>query len=278
MRTHGSIRRSLYDFADDRLAGSEASAVADHARRCPECAAEVEAIRSLIAVRAAAPVRPPSDALPEEYWSDFETRVMRRVEGGYAAHADRFRTLDWRIRRGVAIGAASAAVIVLGMLIVFLFSPPGDPPPGRGDAETAAAAADPSGRTGEMDDARETGFDRRLDAYFNRSKTLLVGVANLDPSTVTAGGIEAERLVSGDLIREGRILRGGPVDAGSYRLMEEIDRVLLGLAHGNGGPAPSLRAVREGIAERNLLFRLRMRETSSYLTPVYPASHVVWNE
>jgi hypothetical protein len=128
--------------------------------------------------------------------------------------------------------------------------------------------------TGEGADSRTDQFDRRLSDYFRKSKTLLVGVSNITPVKGESVDLDAERRTSRTLLREARYLRSGPVDARSSRLIDDLDRILIGLANGEeAASAPDIRMIRGGIQSRNLLFKLRMQETRSQQLPVQQASY-----
>jgi hypothetical protein len=119
-----------------------------------------------------------------------------------------------------------------------------------------------------------TEFDRRLNKFFRRSRTLLVGVSNMDPAGDGGYGFEGERKVSWSLLREARYLKTGPVDQRSSRLLEDLNQLMTELANSDSPSRhPGVELVREGIENKNLLFKLRMRESHYDRLQVKQASY-----
>jgi hypothetical protein len=110
----------------------------------------------------------------------------------------------------------------------------------------------------------ETSFDvpnERVSQYFRRSKTLLVGLANLQPDRDERLDFTAERRVSRDLIREARYLKQQPIDPRSRELMNDLERIMIELKNiEEHADLPNVEIIRSGIREENLLFKIRMAE------------------
>lgn len=282
MKGHRKVRLLLYDYVRGGLGEDDSRMVEGHLAGCPACAREAESHRELLRA-VPGPSPRPSDALPGSFWTGFANEVMAKVDAapsGRPGLAGRlFGDPDtgrgrlglssgaWRIAAGLA---ASAAVVAA----VWFASPRADDArretggTGSPTAETTADAA--PGAAGDS----LTDFDRRLSDYFRKSKTLLVGVSNIEPSEGGDVDLDAERRTSQSLLREARYLRSGPIDPRASRLIDDLDRILLGLANGDReAPGTDVRMLRRGIASRNLLFKLRMQETRQYGLPVQQASY-----
>lgn len=263
MGRHRNIRLMIYDYLRGELREEDARMVRDHLLSCRACEEEASGIRSMLRIFPAR-LRRPSDSRDAGFWDEFASTVekrSRREHDQAAGIPDRVRDFLGDLvlfRPGFAYGMAAAgaiAVIIVTMMTVRWET--GRPVP---DAEGGVAAVEKEaiGEAGPADSLTE--FDLRVGNYFRKSRTLLVGVSNMDPG----GGhsnFEGERRASRSLLREARYLRSGPVDFRSSKLIEELDQVMITLAntdtddHGGG-----VELARTGIRNKNLLFKIRMQE------------------
>ena len=103
---HGRWRREISLLAADALGGDERAAAERHAAACAECAADLAALRAVLATAAgddACAAEPPVDV----QW--LKARVAARLEGAQAAPVRRRRALEW-------LSAAAAAGVVVAVL------------------------------------------------------------------------------------------------------------------------------------------------------------------
>jgi hypothetical protein len=298
---HRTIRLMLYDYVRGELGENDERLVEKHVARCAGCAGEAAALRSVLKVVPDA-ARRPSDTLPESYWKGFANEVMGRIGPGPVAdvgligriagrlagarHPAGRISAAWKLSLGLA-----AAVIAGGVLYLAVSPPAGGPAdsgteriaerradgawPGTGEGPAGGdAGGDAGGVAGGFSADSLTQFDRRLDDYFRRSKVLLVGVSNLEPADEGTADLVIERSISLSLLGEARYLRTGPVDARSYRLLEDLDKIMIGLANSDArSAAPTVEIIRDGIRARNLLFKLRMQEARNYPARFMQASY-----
>jgi len=287
MTAHRKISGMLYDFLRGELGEGDARLVREHLGRCGRCSREAEELRSLLEVFPP-PAHRPSDALPGSYWEDFasgvERRIVRSVAPVRAGWTDTVRdalrsVVDAFVFRRPAAMAGLAATGLAAVLAVALLT--GREWGGRdaGPTETATAVRPeetaPNGAAYTADAAGSdtlSDFDIRVGNYFRKSKTLLVGMSNALPVDGDLFDLDAEKSASRSLLNEARYLRTGPVDPRSWRLMEDLDEIMIELANMDARTGQSsVGIVREGIRSRNLLFKLRMLETQSGRTPVRQA-------
>lgn len=127
-----SIESDLGPFVDGELRGPKVLAILQHVERCPNCAAEVDAMRQLgEALRTAAPADPDAPA-----WDGLASTVISRTR----AEADE----SWYsvLRRGgedwhwVIVGAGSFAATVVSTTVLSAILAFG-PRPERGDSLSA---------------------------------------------------------------------------------------------------------------------------------------------
>lgn len=282
MNAHRATRLLLYDHVRGTLDPADAARVEEHLRACRECDREAESHRALLRA-VPVPSPRPSDVLPESYWTGFANEVMGRVGSGPVPRPGPIARLLGRrsdparaplgvppLGLRLAVAASAAAVIAV---VWFALPDRREGRPGGGiggNDRNAAGATDVADSRGAADTLTE--FDRRLSRYFRTSKALLVGFSNLGDARGGIVDLDAERELSRSLLREARFLRTGPVDARSERLIGDLDRILIALANGDASES-DIELIRGGIENGNLLFKLRMQETSEYRLPVRQASH-----
>jgi hypothetical protein len=191
-RSHPPVER-LHDWAEGVLPSDQREGVAEHIGRCAECAAEVEAVRSLRAALAGLPRRiDPGD--------DLRPGIHRRI-----AHAGRAGTRAPRV--------AIAAVLVAGFAGVLAYAL-GGPPSVTGSA----------GHGGGVAGVTET--IRSLDREYARAEEELQRL-------VSGGGLppEAAGLVREDLTTVERALEASraallrdPESEAAWRLLLSVHR------------------------------------------------------
>lgn len=301
MNKHRKVRLLLYEYLRSELNREDEHFVSDHLRSCPSCSAEADEMRSLLRLFPGE-MEKPSDRQDPEYWSGFAGAVEKRIHRHRATAPGFLTKLNGLVgdlflfRRKFAYGLVSvcaAAVLITavmmvrwrtgapvpagtgggrltGQLEVPAEKSPSDRAGQSGNERTGTSERIPgrtaangiSGERGSAGDDSLTDFDRRLGGFFRKSRTLLVGVSNMDFTDGNTLNFEGERRMSRSLLREARYLKSGPVDIRSSKLMDEIDEIMIELA--NVDPPDRRRGVdmvRAGIRNKNLLFKLRMHET-----------------
>ena len=209
---------------------------AAHAQACPECAAAAESMRAVLAAVDAGPVPERGEAYGREVWErlqgplEFERRSLRRA-------ASRRRTITW--------GALAAS-----LLVAFLAGRefPRTPPP-------VAEAIPPA--------ARERILLLAVGDHLERSQMLLVELTNggaASAGEVAAAQESAESLVTANRLYRASATRAG--DAGVASVLEELERVLVEVAHQPpGASGKQLERLRKRIEERGILFKVRVIES-----------------
>ncbi len=283
MNGHEKIRLTLYDYLRGELGDEEKMEIAAHLAGCARCSREAEELRDLLKVFAAPSVRP-SDALPDGHWKTFIAGVERRIAAaGRPAPVGPVRRVSDAVRdflifrrpaaiRSLAFSATAAVVVAVAVWALLPVGGDGGRPGVSPDGTPESGKAVVRGNDVAGIPDTMTDFDRRVAEYFRRSKTLLVGMTNSVPGEGDAHDLDVERSASRRLVHEARYLRNGPVDERSWRLMEDLDEIMIELANLDEGSGRSSSVMlRDGIKSRNLLFKLRMREARSAGTPVRQA-------
>ena len=211
-----------------------------HLAACAECRARLDALTALLG-------RVDSDYVPEPA-AGYEDAVWNRLRWKLG------RSSRWNARslRGVA---AAAALIVIGFFI------------GRyQQTRTAPLAPTQSAAKAPTEVRRREGAADALELaaarHFDRSSRLLLEVAN---DRTGKDRLAEERVAAGELLASNRLYRTVAAKSGAGEvadLLEEIEPILLELAHSANPSAADLAAIQQRIAERELVFKLRViRET-----------------
>ncbi len=113
---------------------------------------------------------------------------------------------------------------------------------------------------GEASAVRERVLLVAVGDHLERSKMLLVELANADPSRKLA--IADEREIAQDLVHTNRLYRQTAVSAGDERvvsLLDQLERVLVEIAHSPDELAPAeLESLRDQIRDEHLIFKIRV--------------------
>lgn len=206
-----------------------------HAAACPECARAAERLRAMLAS-----VDP--GAIPER-GEDYGAQVWERLQGrlDFERRAMRRATL----RRRVVTWTAVAASVVVAFLAGREF-------PHR---TPAVAEAIPEA-------ARERILLLAVGDHLERSQVLLIELSNAAPGGAagTSAQESAEALVSANRLYRASAEKAG--DAGVASVLEELERVLVEVAHQPpGASAKEMERLRKRIEDRGILFKVRVIES-----------------
>ncbi len=219
------------------LPDGEQRAADAHLAGCDACRESRDRlIDTLGLVDAAPPAEPPPG---------FERVMWARVE---AALPPRSAAPWWAMPRWLMAGAAAAAVVVAAFLAGRWSSVPATP------ATETAAVTPPAADTPERILLVAAG------EHFDRTQMVLAELVNADPTQ--PGILDAERARAADLVSTNRVIRQSATDAGDAvmaGLLDDLERVLLEVANGDGADAAAeLEMVKARIESRGILFRLRV--------------------
>jgi anti-sigma factor RsiW len=222
--SHLSDDELVLHYYDDH---DEPDRAREHLETCQRCREELEALRSdLDALR---------DADVPERDEDYGARVYRDLEGRLGT------ARRWSLRPAWALIAA--AVLLAGTFLAGRFSArwsePASPAPGA---------------------VRERVLLVALGDHLRESQVLLLEIAN--GGVVQASGLDRAR--AEELVAEGRLYRQTALSVGDVataEVLEELERLLLDVAHGPGSEE-AFDGLRSRIEDRDMLFKLRVLQTS----------------
>jgi hypothetical protein len=224
-------------------------AIAEHLANCPECRVEFERIDALLSALGALPVPDPGEDYGQRVWQQIAPRLAEKRAPWWSFAASGPLTGGWFApRRWAAVGALAAAV--LAAFLAGRFTRPTTPAP---------TVADPS--AGKV---RERVLIMAVGEHLGRSEMVLVELANAEPLNAKQKqvNISTERRRAEDLLEENRLYRQTALeqgDAGLAKVLDELERVLLDVAHSPQSVTPAqLEAIRQRIEARGILFKVRV--------------------
>ncbi len=249
----------LYFYGE--LEAAERSAVERHLRSCSDCRQALEELSTIRAALAASPlVDEPADA----DWTGFMRRLERAVHlesrGGPPVAAVR-QGPPWTTYLAMA---ALLALVTSGITYVArsTFRPaspapvesqasvPSQPPLQRAAVESFAHAPSP-----------EAAFTALSEQHFERSKLVVLGLANKDPHHVREADWAYERGLASSLLSDTRLYRQAAEARGMKSLagvMGDLELVLLQTSLADAPDAQALEQIQRLIHKRDLVTKMEV--------------------
>jgi hypothetical protein len=267
MNGHGDIQLMLYEYLRDELTPADRATVETHLSSCKDCTGELKALHetlSLIPVT----VTVPSEERTEEFWHSFASSVTAKASVRKRTTKNPFAELvDWieetlllRPRYAYTVGGSIAVALATLAFWTFITPTPRDLS-GTGQHGKLLEHVSRPTTDGQAVNEQSGIPVQRVNDYFRKSKTLLVGLANMKIDNTERLDFSAERRVSRDLVREARYLKQQPLDVRSRHLMNDLEKILIELENiEEQSDLSNVEIIRGGIHQENLLFKIRMAE------------------
>ena len=215
---------------DDLILHLYGETSAPHLADCPDCRERYQSLQRVM--------NSVSDVPVPYRGADYESAVWARLE-------PQIEKRRWS--RGLAWKRWAPAVSVVALLLVAFFA-------GRYSQPAARQIVN------ERSGVRERVLLVAVGDHLNRSKMLLIEIANADPEReldLTDGRETAE-----DLVHANRLYRQSAAQMGDVRvlsLLDELERVLLEISHSPAELLPArLQPIRERIESEGLIFKIRV--------------------
>jgi hypothetical protein len=226
-------------------------AITAHVADCPQCRAELARIDAVLAALSSLPVPDPGADYGQRVWQRIAPRLPERRPARWREFASSSNfAAGWRAwlapRRLAAFGAVAALAIVAFVAGRVTTHPP-----------AATVAADAS-------KIRERVLVMAVGEHLGRSEMMLIELGNAEPDNRQQKevNISTERRRAEDLVEENRLYRQTALEQGDTALagvLDELERVLLDVAHGPGEVTPAqLDEMQQRIAARGILFKVRV--------------------
>jgi hypothetical protein len=227
--------------------GEESDALSSekHLEECPGCRDLYGSLQRVLNV---------VDALPvPELGPEYGAEVWRRIQSAVGASAFRPRrrwlpAFEWRW----AAATAAMAGLLIAAFVAGRHYPQIMPQIARRPQPQVTAAADPQ--------AGERVLLVAVGDYLERSQMVLIELANADPKGKLDISSEQERAAG--LVSESRLYRQTAEHTGDSavaNVLDELDRVLLDIAHGPSEVSPAeLDDLRQKLKTEGILFKIRV--------------------
>jgi len=219
------------------VAGQRA-VISEHLAACAECRAELERIEAVLAALDTLPVPDPG--------ADYGRRVWQEIAQRLAERPGRWWHVWLEPRRLSAAGAVVALIIAAFV------------------AGRITKRGNPSDNVANKEQVRERVLVVAVGGHLGRSEMMLMELSNAGPkdSKQMQVNISAEQRRAEDLLEENRLYRQTALqegDAGLASVLDELERVLLDVAHSPEEVTPGqLEAIRKKIEARGILFKVRV--------------------
>jgi hypothetical protein len=229
-----------YYGEDSSSEGISALAAEQHLDACETCRDAYGSLQRVLNVVDSLPVPGRSPDYGAEVWRAIEHRLPRR------SWMPRLPALGLR---WAAAGAAFASLMVLAFMA------------GRGSLSSGPRMQRPPVQLAALDSPSGEGVLLVAVAdYLERSQMVLIELANANPKG--SMDITSERDRAAGLVSESRLYQQTAAhtgDATVANVLEELDRVLLDIAHGPSEVTPAeLEKLRERLEAQGILFKIRV--------------------
>ena len=218
---------------------SEKAAMAVHLSGCDECRRELERLDAVLAALDTLPVPDPG--------ADYGRRVWQQIALRLPEKSTRWWQVWMEPRRLAGMGAVAA--LVIAAFLVGRISTTRD--------RTVEKAAN-------QEQVRERVLVVAVGQHLGRSEMMLVELSNAEPANPKQKqvNISAEQHRAEDLLEENRLYRQTALqegDAGLANILDELERVLLDVAHSPEEVTPAqLESIRHKIEAQGILFKVRV--------------------
>jgi hypothetical protein len=226
----------LIAYQDGESSGREAAAA--HIKSCVECQAELNRLAEMLAAYQALPVPDPGEDYGGRVWQQIAPRLAEK------------RSHWWQVflepRRLTAAGLVAAL-----LLVAFLAGRVSK----RVDHGDAALTAE---------QVRQRVLLLAVGEHLGRSEMVLMEIANAEPegATMKQVNLSSQRRRAEELLDENRLYRQTALqegDTGIANVLDELERVLLDVAHSPGNVTPAqFKSIRQRIDDDGLLFKVRV--------------------
>jgi hypothetical protein len=226
----------LIAYQDGETSGRDVAAA--HIKSCAECRAELNRLAEMLAAYQALPVPDPGENYGRRVWQQIAPRLEEK------------RSHWWQVflepRRLTAAGLVAAL-----LLVAFLAGRVSK----RVDHGDAALTAE---------QVRQQVLLLAVGEHLGRSEMVLMEIANAEPEGARVKQVNrsSQRRRAEELLDENRLYRQTALqegDTGIANVLDELERVLLDVAHSPGNVTPAqFKSIRQRIDDDGLLFKVRV--------------------
>ena len=226
----------LIAYQDGEISGREAAAA--HINSCAECQVELNRLVEMLAAYQALPVPDPGEDYGRRVWQQIAPRLEEK------------RSRWWQMF--LEPRSLTAAGLVAALLLVAFLAGRVSKPVDHGDAALTA------------EQVRQRVLLLAVGEHLGRSEMVLMEIANAEPegAGVKQVNLSSQRRRAEELLDENRLYRQTALqegDTGIANVLDELERVLLDVAHSPGNVTPAqFKSIRQRIDDDGLLFKVRV--------------------
>jgi hypothetical protein len=254
--THEMMVEALYGDLDEGR-GSRFDA---HLQSCPNCTRLYQQMAETLRVMGAREVAESDEA----FWSGYSERLMKRLESQQPQRRTLlrrrpfFESLTWHSHPVLRMGSIAALVLVGIFLGKVIWTEEHPSEPAHQVTVSTQRRSDPAIVTAED----------RAQSYLQKSKVLLLALANFDPDTddTMTLNLQSQKRISESLVQEAEYLKTALADPAETRLREligDLEIILLQIANlENEHDLEAVELVQKGVDKRGVLFRIDLSKVS----------------
>ena len=211
--------------------------IADHLSACEKCRAEMERIEAVLAALDTLPVPDPGAEYGRQVWKEIAPRLTEKPDHWWQV---------WFEPRRIA-AAGGIVALIDAAFVAGRFTK-------RGGRDNIA----------NQEQVRERVLVVAVGEHLGHSERMLIELSNEAPDDPKQKEVDisAEQRRAEDLLQENRLYRQTALregDAGLANVLDELERVLLDVAHSPGEVTPAqLEAIQKKIEARGILFKVRV--------------------
>jgi hypothetical protein len=226
----------LIAYQDGEITGRDAAAT--HINSCAECKAELNRLVEMLAAYQALPVPDPGADYGRHVWQQIAPRLQEKRSHWWLVFLEPRRL--------------TAAALVAALLLVAFLAGRVSKRVDHGDAALTA------------EQVRQRVLLLAVGEHLGRSEMVLMEIANAEPegSSVRQVNLSSQRRRAEELLDENRLYRQTALqegDTGIANVLDELERVLLDVAHSPGTVTPAqFKFIRQRIDDDGLLFKVRV--------------------
>ncbi|HXN25129.1 MAG TPA: hypothetical protein VOA41_20535 [Candidatus Dormibacteraeota bacterium] len=225
-----------YRFGEEK----DRSGMQAHLADCPECSAQFAALERVLSLLDTPSVPQRDEHYGQRVWRQIAPRLPQRRASTWQFWSARAFPHSWAI-------AGAMAVLVIAAYVAGRLTPPH-----RGHS------------TPGPKQVRERILIVAVGDHLDRSEMVLVELSNAvpNPSNGQSVDISSEQRRAEDLLDDNRLYRQTALESGDATLasvLEELERVLLDVAHSPDRPTPAqFKKIRQRIESQGILFKVRV--------------------
>lgn len=247
-----AVNSKLQDYLDGALYSKQKEKFDAHLQTCKSCAAEVKSFRMIFDEAAGLD----KQVAPDDLWQKIALGLDEKPQSGWDAFMDKFSGWWDEISLNVIMPAPAlkfagmALLLVLGIWIGRLTLPSMQ----NNDVQVVQPTQD-------------AGYRLAAQNYIEKSKILFLGVLNADAEDIQNSGLQMERNMAQNLVRQTAVLKdglSGNRNARLKQLIAELEMILVEIANmEETEDIKDVELIKSGINRKGLMLKINVQDFSA---------------